>query len=174
MLIKTKSQNEGMIFYHIHPSHTENPKMYSCGELVWNDPLGLLDIAHKWKKNTDICATCRLCVISSVSYYILLEMVLFRTCPNWWVWIILIQLLCILDDCIYHRLIWICTNSKGSYILCQHELILLNFKQNAIIASSKPCTSCLVMRLTVKLKRDFFFNLELLLKSLKAQNTMET
>ena len=54
MLIKTKSQNEWMIFYHIHPSRTENPKMYSCGELAWNDPIGLLDIAHKWKKLTSV------------------------------------------------------------------------------------------------------------------------
>ena len=52
-LIKAKAQNEQMILFIIatvpHPSRKENPKMYSCGELVWNDPIGLLDIAHKWK-----------------------------------------------------------------------------------------------------------------------------
>ena len=35
MQIKTKSQNGWMIFfYRIHPSHKENLKMFSCGELV--------------------------------------------------------------------------------------------------------------------------------------------
>ena len=49
MLIKTKSQNERMIFKnHIHPPLVKKiqTKMYSCGELVWNDPIGLLDFAH--------------------------------------------------------------------------------------------------------------------------------
>ena len=56
------------------PSHKEILKIYSCGVLVWNDPIGLHDIVHKCK--TDICVTCGLCVISSVSNYILLEMAL--------------------------------------------------------------------------------------------------
>ena len=54
MSVKTKSQNE-CFFLCISTSplpHKEKTKwwVYSCGELVWNDPIiGLLDIAHRCK-----------------------------------------------------------------------------------------------------------------------------
>ena len=112
--------NEGMIFFIIStPFRKENPKLFSCGELVWNDPIGLLD--HKCKA-WHLCYLWAMCYFQCVQLYFVGNSAPFRRPPNWWVRIISIQKLCTFDDCIYHRLIWICTNNKGSYTLCWHEL----------------------------------------------------
>ena len=57
------------------PSYKEKLKMYSCGELVWNDPIGLLDITNV---KHEICATCGLYVIPVrlIIYFVLLKMAL--------------------------------------------------------------------------------------------------
>ena len=55
MLLKTKSQNECFFpVYFPAPPPKKNPKwwLYSCGELVWNDPMGLLILLTKGQFHT--------------------------------------------------------------------------------------------------------------------------
>ena len=128
MLVKTKSQmNKLFSAFDISTSTSPSPDkenqyqwwLYSCDKLVWNDPR-LLIICVK----SDICATCRLCVISSVY-------------SNCWKWQSFSETL--LTDVLesfwqFENLMvafttgWICTNKRLLYIvLFQHKLNSLKF-----------------------------------------------
>ena len=88
MLVKTKSQNERMIFSVYLPFlHKKIQNGGGTNVVSWygiNDPIiGLLDYSQV---KLNICATCRLCVISSVSNYIIVgNDSTFRNTPNYWV-----------------------------------------------------------------------------------------
>ena len=127
-----------------------------CGKLmVWNDLIGLLDIADK-------CKTWHLCYLWAICYFQ----------DNLWKWHSKLMcsnhfdIVCIglLDDCIYHILIWICTKNKSTrpyIVLCRHRL---NFKQNFIIAIKINTFiyflfGIVKMRLTVKLLKSTFFSI---------------
>ena len=131
MLVKTKLQN---FFQFIYSPPPPLRKSRLVEVLMWW-------VSMEWpyrptwycsQGKLDICAICRLCVISSMSNYIIVGNVSpFRNTPKCWVWIILIQ---------FHTgtsllyspqaNIWICTNKKRllytqDIVLWRHKLISL-------------------------------------------------
>ena len=106
-------------------------KIWKCTHVVslWNNPIGLLDIAHKCK-TWHLCYLSQwgLCVISSVSNYILLEMALLsehlQTDGFESFWYRNFEFLMIAFTI---GLSGFVQTNKGSYTLCRHELNSLKF-----------------------------------------------
>ena len=128
MLIKTRSPNERIFF-----SHPPRPvkKIRKCTHVVslWNNPIRLLDIAHKYKA-WHLCYLSQwgLCVIFSVSHYILLEMALLsehlQTDGFESFWYRNFEFLMIVFTM---GLSGFVQTNKGSYTLCQHVLNSFKF-----------------------------------------------
>ena len=114
-------------------SHPPPPvkKIWKCTHVVslWNNPIGLLDIAHKYKA-WHLCYLSQwgLCVISSVSNYILLEMALLsehlQTDGFESFWYRNFEFLMIAFTM---GLSGFVQTNRGSYTLCRHELNSLKF-----------------------------------------------